>query len=351
MDAFNAPGYKMPKGMSEGLRKCFKILQQLRKHPNATPFLEPVDAEALGIPEYYSIITEPMDLSTVEAKLRNNDYTSPAQFAVDVRKIWNNSFRFNAKGSEIYLMTSDMSSYFEKLFREVETSFPGTDSYQVQVLQRQLDKLQREFKELNNTKTGTKPVGISGGKRTKSDAGLDREMTSQEKKVLGQHIRSLPPDYLKGVWEIVSEGLPHNQQNKEEIEFDIDTLPTRKVRELERYVKNKLAQLNKANGKKAKSSSKGQSGGAAQVGMEKSGNVLKATNPAHRPEPYPMSHNMADSPPSEAKAAPPPPMFSNQNVTFEGLPVKGQKDPIKRIMSSESSFISDSDDSLMDNDN
>jgi hypothetical protein len=32
-------------------------------------------------------------------------------------------------------------------------------------------------------------------------------MTIQEKKNLGMNIRNLPAEYLKGVWEIVSEGL------------------------------------------------------------------------------------------------------------------------------------------------
>lgn len=49
----------------------------------------------------------------------------------------------------------------------------------------------------------------------------------------------MPPEYLRGVWEIVSESL--GNINSEELEFDIDTLPVRKTRELEAYVKNKLA--------------------------------------------------------------------------------------------------------------
>lgn len=49
---------------------------------------------------------------------------------------------------------------------------------------------------------------------------------------------------MKGVWEIVSDGNLNNQ-NREVLEFDIDKLPIRKTRELETYVKNKIAQLSK----------------------------------------------------------------------------------------------------------
>jgi hypothetical protein len=61
-------------------------------------------------------------------------------------------------------------------------------------------------------------------------------MSLQEKRQLGQSIRQLPPECLRGDWEIVSEGMPLNQQ-KEELTFDIDKLQNRKARELERYVK------------------------------------------------------------------------------------------------------------------
>lgn len=67
-----------------------------------------------------------------------------------------------------------------------------------------------------------------------------REMTFEEKKSLVNNIRVLPPENLRGVWEIVSEGNPA-MKNRGELEFDIDTLPIYKARQLEKYVKSKLA--------------------------------------------------------------------------------------------------------------
>lgn len=58
--------------MDEELLQCLNILSQLKKHKNAYPFLKPVDPKLDGAYNYLDIIKEPMDLSTVEANLKNS---------------------------------------------------------------------------------------------------------------------------------------------------------------------------------------------------------------------------------------------------------------------------------------
>jgi hypothetical protein len=223
----------------DGVRKCFQLLTKLKKHNCSGPFLRPVDVDGLGLMDYYDIVTEPMDLSTVETKLQNGEYTSVNQFAEDIRKIWNNAFRYNAKGTAIYQMTSEMASLFEKLFKEIEhLSFNDT----IRDLEKKVERLSKQISEYGY-KGGARPGSLPPLNRGKSTA-LDKEMSMQEKKILGQNIRSLPAEYLRGVWEIVCDMMPH-QQDKEEIEFDLDKLPTRVLRELEKYVNAKVAILEK----------------------------------------------------------------------------------------------------------
>jgi hypothetical protein len=80
-------------------------LQQLKRHEQALPFLEPVDPVALGIPDYHSIVKEPMDLSSVEANFQCGEYVTKNQFLADINKIWLNSYKYNQKGSDIYRVT------------------------------------------------------------------------------------------------------------------------------------------------------------------------------------------------------------------------------------------------------
>ena len=50
-------------------------------------FNEPVDAEALGIPEYPEVVKEPMELETVLARLEGDEYCALAEVAHDVNLV------------------------------------------------------------------------------------------------------------------------------------------------------------------------------------------------------------------------------------------------------------------------
>uniref|UniRef100_A0A673KA52 Nucleosome-remodeling factor subunit BPTF-like n=1 Tax=Sinocyclocheilus rhinocerous TaxID=307959 RepID=A0A673KA52_9TELE len=67
----------------EGLKR---ILRSLQSHKMAWPFLEPVDPN--DAPDYYGIIKEPMDLSTMEERIQKRFYSKLTEFVADVTKIF-----------------------------------------------------------------------------------------------------------------------------------------------------------------------------------------------------------------------------------------------------------------------
>uniref|UniRef100_A0A7S3R1G0 Bromo domain-containing protein n=1 Tax=Dunaliella tertiolecta TaxID=3047 RepID=A0A7S3R1G0_DUNTE len=95
------------------------VVRELMASPSAISFLEPVDEEE--VPGYYDIITEPMDLGTVMAKLTRtlsgggNTYSSLAEVVADVQKVWSNCLEFNEPASEIAEDARTSSALFERL--------------------------------------------------------------------------------------------------------------------------------------------------------------------------------------------------------------------------------------------
>lgn len=197
------------------------------------PFLFPVDYKTLGIPDYPKIITQPMDISTVEKKLKDHEYTAYAQFEDDIKLIWKNALKYNPSNSAIYPMTIEIQRFFEKINGE-------------ELENEKYNKMKNRMLNMEKKGNGLQTKG-AGAKQGKSvgykGASVEKPLTYQEKKNLSTMIRSLETEHLLGVWEIVSEG--NDQIKDNEIEFDIETLPVRKARELEKYVQGKLELMRK----------------------------------------------------------------------------------------------------------
>lgn len=90
------------------MMQCYNLLQLLRKHKSAYPFNQPVNPQLDGAYNYFDIIKEPMDLSTVEANLKAGEYQTASQFHGDINKIWLNSYAYNEKNTPLYKITIEI---------------------------------------------------------------------------------------------------------------------------------------------------------------------------------------------------------------------------------------------------
>jgi len=64
-------------------------------------FNDPVDPVELGIPDYFEIITEPMDLSQIRKKVMCFQYKTLQQLEYDANLVFHNAILYNGKDSEI----------------------------------------------------------------------------------------------------------------------------------------------------------------------------------------------------------------------------------------------------------
>jgi len=200
-------------------KKCEKIFHKLKKHPLYESLCSSI------------VNSEAPNLINIEKNLRMCKYTTIFQFGMDVRKIWNHYFSTTLPNSEIYQKIFTLSNYFEEMFKEVENSVPEEKS-DIHELNRKVSKLQEKFNELNKN-----PVPTNNMRKDRPRN--EKPMTMAEKNQLGTNIRMLNPEQLKGIIKLLSDSLNVDQHSKY-FEFDIEALSNKKLRDLEKYVKNCL---------------------------------------------------------------------------------------------------------------
>lgn len=88
------------------------ILDKLSNLEESIPFRIPVDPEILGIPDYFDIVKNPMDLSTISEKLDNGSYKNPWQFCDDMWLMFDNAWLYNRKNSKVYKYCTKLSELF-----------------------------------------------------------------------------------------------------------------------------------------------------------------------------------------------------------------------------------------------
>ena len=76
------------------------LLTELQTHPSGWPFLLPVNMDE--VPDYGDCITNPMDFSTMEARLDSDYYKDPEMFVVDARLVFSNCRLYNAETTTYY---------------------------------------------------------------------------------------------------------------------------------------------------------------------------------------------------------------------------------------------------------
>lgn len=112
------------------LKKCSELLKELAKHPHAAWFLEPVDPIKLGIPDYLTIITRPMDFGTIRKRIESNHYEAIEGFAEDMRLVFRNAITFNTmRDNPVNIAAREMSNRFEERFRVLTSQLGGTNAY------------------------------------------------------------------------------------------------------------------------------------------------------------------------------------------------------------------------------
>ncbi|RAL09734.1 putative transcription regulator BDF1 [Aspergillus homomorphus CBS 101889] len=282
------------------LRFCTEVCEEMYKpkHFNyAAPFYYPVDPVALNIPTYHSIIKKPMDLSTVQTKLKNNQYENAKEFELDMRLIFKNCFKFNIPGDPTYVAGQRLEEVFNQKWAqktryleahephpehqsaaesseeesEEEAEESDYDAEKLSMLQKQMEEMTRQIEAITQKKKKTPPgskklskskpplkkevkkpgsVGLSSVKKDKKSGTKSakpekqRWVTYQEKQIISNGISNLPDKKMQEALKIIQSNVPALKGTQEtEIELDIDELPNEVLLMLLRFVKKNAPQV------------------------------------------------------------------------------------------------------------
>ncbi|NXE75079.1 BRDT protein, partial [Cochlearius cochlearius] len=88
------------------------VMKAMWRHNFSWPFHQPVDAAALNLPDYYSIIKKPMDLSTIKKRLEHNYYAKAAECIEDFKTMFLNCYIYNKPGDDIVFMAQELEKVF-----------------------------------------------------------------------------------------------------------------------------------------------------------------------------------------------------------------------------------------------
>ena len=108
--------------LASKLQFALKAVKATLREPEAGIFAEPVDPVELGIPDYFDVIKQPMDLGTIIKELEKGrtrgwhtiKYKTPGDVLKDVALVWHNCFTYNVEDAVIRGMCRKCQTVFER---------------------------------------------------------------------------------------------------------------------------------------------------------------------------------------------------------------------------------------------
>ena len=215
--AVKEPAYFKIEIGEEEKKKLEKIFETMENDPQAIDFLAPVDYVGLGILDYPTIITNPMDLGTVRKNLENGDYRLFQDFMSDINLIWKNCRTYNQPGSDIVKMANHCDKKIKQL-------------------------IDKQFKNSQNK---------GGGNKNKNE---NNALTLAEKTKLIESIREQPNEGLTQIVKIILKECPKGIEDidSEKLQIKVDLLDKKTYDIINQYLEKNNSSSNNDKSKSKK---------------------------------------------------------------------------------------------------
>ena len=126
-------------------KELYKLHMSLKRLKDALSFTSPVDPAVLNIPTYFDVIERPMDIGTMETKLKAQEYPNVATYLADFEQIIANTRKFNGDAHLVTQSAFRLKAWFDNHFKSV----PGPD---------QMEPVRPDKKKKASPPAPTKPL-------------------------------------------------------------------------------------------------------------------------------------------------------------------------------------------------
>ncbi|CAN4085331.1 unnamed protein product [Withania somnifera] len=224
-------------------KQCETLLNRLMSHQHGWVFNSPVDVVKLKIPDYFTVIKQPMDLGTIRSKLHSGEYLSPLQFAADVRLTFKNAMTYNPPGNDVHIMAQTLSKFFEVRWKPIEKKIPVIEE----------EPLPSKSSVILETETDT-PLALLPSKKKKiaplnnkfKPESVNHIMSDVEKHKLTAELESLLAELPENIIDFLKEKSSNGSQvSEDEIEIDLDALHDDILYELRKLLDDYLLEKQK----------------------------------------------------------------------------------------------------------
>ncbi|EXJ54679.1 Atypical/BRD protein kinase [Cladophialophora yegresii CBS 114405] len=139
-----------------------KVVSNLKKSNASANFRLPVDYVSLNIPNYPLVIKHPMDLGTIDNRLKRNEYNSVSAFVADFELIISNCYTFNGIEHGVSQQARKMKQSFDSQMRNLPKASIEEPSKEVKKAARKSEPTRTAPPRRPSVSTSTVTAGSAG---------------------------------------------------------------------------------------------------------------------------------------------------------------------------------------------
>lgn len=224
--------------------RCEQIVEKIKKHKIEYIFHSSSSLESFlnnnNLKKNSKVSNKPqkihVTLKKIYKKVSNKEYHTIYELGNDLRNLWSYFFKIFADVPKLYRNIYIMNEYCEQLIHDME-KMPN-----IKLIQKNKNGITNLEDSLKRKPVFTTTTVQQMPIQNSSNISNVQPLTEIEKKVVVENIKLLTQEQLNEIIEMVNDAIKNSNPNNTFYEFDIESLPVLKQRQLYNFVHRCLKQ-------------------------------------------------------------------------------------------------------------